>query len=355
MVELGAAQVSRGHQVTVYSAEPQKSVTQFRGMEVRALACRHSGLARRREFLFQAIGDIDSADVLHFHSVPEGAVLARNLPGLKVLSYDYFQWRGAQLSILRWMYRHALKKFDALLPVSDFCRSESTRYWELPLECARVLYNGVNVEQFHPDCEARQRMRMELGVGKKLVVLYVGRVCRQKGTDLLLEAYTKLRCRMPDVMLVVAGPAERFARQSGSSLTEEILRAGGIYLGAVEEARLAGLFNACDIFVMPTRQHEMFGMAALEAQACGKPVVCSQHGGLPEVVTEQSARFFPTGDSGALAAELESLLRSPEERQRMSIAGRLNAEKFSWEQIACDLDDIYAEKPQPRLDWAVAR
>ena len=253
------------------------------------------------------------------------------------------------------MYRQALKEFDALLPVSAFCRSESTRYWELPLERARVLYNGVNVEQFHPDCEARQRMRMELGLGARLVVLYVGRICRQKGTDLLLEAYTKLRRQISEVMLLVAGPAERFAHQSGNSLTEEIPRAGGIYLGAVEEKKLAGLLNTCEIFVMPTRQHEMFGMAALEAQACGKPVVCSRHGGLPEVVTEQSARFFPTGDSGALAAEMESLLRSPEERQRMSTAARANAEKFSWQQIACDLDDIYAEKQQPLMDWAVGR
>jgi len=355
MVELGAAQVSRGHQVTVYSAEPLKSITHFRGLEVRALACRHSGLARRWEFLFQAIADIDSADVLHFHSVPEGALLAWNLPGLKVLSYDYFHWRGAQLSILRWMYRHALKKFDALLPVSEFCRSESTRYWELPLECARVLYNGVNVEQFHPDCEARTRVRMELDLGARPVVLYVGRVCHQKGTDLLLEAYAKLRRRMPEVRLLVAGPAERFARQGGNWLTEEIPRAGGIYVGAVEETQLAGLYNACDIFVMPTREHEMFGMAALEAQACGKPVVCSRHGGLPEVVTEQSARFFPTGDSGALAAELERLLRSPEEQQRMAADARANAEKFSWQQIACDLDKIYAENQPVRLNCAVAR
>jgi len=355
MLELGAAQVSRGHQVTVYSAELQKSVTQFRGMEVRALACRHMGLARRWEFLFRAIRDLDSADVLHFHSVPEGALLAWNLRGLKALSYDYFQWRGTQLPILRWMYRQALQKFDALLPVSDFCRSESMRYWGLPLECARVLYNGVNVEQFQPDLEARQRMRMELGLGARLVVLYVGRVCHQKGTDLLLDAYAKLRRRMPEVMLVVAGPAERFARQIGNSFTEEIPRAGGIYLGAVEETTLGALFNTCDIFVMPTRQHEMFGMAALEAQACGKPVVCSRHGGLPEVVTEQSARFFPTGDSGALATELESLLRSSEERQRMSIAARANAEKFSWQQVACDLDNIYAEKREVRLSWAVAK
>ena len=117
IVELGAAQAARGHEVTAYSAEQRRSITHFRGMEVRALACRQAGLARRWEFLVQAIRDVRSADVVHFHSVPEGAILARNLSGLKVLSYDYFRWRGAHLPILRWMYRHSLKQFDALLPV----------------------------------------------------------------------------------------------------------------------------------------------------------------------------------------------------------------------------------------------
>lgn len=356
IAELGAAQAAQGHQVTAYSAEATQSVTHFRDIEIRALACHRTGLARRYEFLWQAIRDVRSADVVHFHSIPEGAMLARNLPGLKALSYDYFLWRGAQLPILRCMYRHALKRFDALLPVSEFCRAESTRHWGLPPESACVLYNGVNLEQFRPDREAGQRMRMELGVGEKLVVLYVGRVCRQKGTDLLLEAYAKLQSRRADVTLVVAGPAERFARHTGSSLTEEISRGGGIYLGAIEEAKLAALFNACDVFVLPTRQDEMFGMAAVEAQACGKPVVCSRLGGVPEVVSEQSARFFPVGDSAALAAELECLLRSHEERQRMSEAARRNAERFSWKRIARDLENVYLEKQAPKhLDWVVAR
>lgn len=353
IIELGSAQVARGHRVTAFSAEQQDSVTNFRGVEVRAIACARAGLARRWEFLYQAIRDAGPADVVHFHSVPEGAMLAHNLPGVKVLSYDYFLWRGAQTPILRWMYRRALKKFDALLPVSEFCRTESIRSWDLPLSSAYVLYNGVNLEQFQPDREAGERTRKELGLEKRLVVLYVGRVCHQKGTDLLLEAYAQLRVQLPEVALVIAGPPERFAQRTGNSLTEQIPRAGGIYLGAVEETKLAGLFNSCDIFVMPTRHDEMFGMAALEAQACGKPVVCSRHGGLPEVVGGKSARLFVNGSCGALTAELAGLLSLPEERQRMSRVARSHAEQFSWSQIACKLDNVYRELRAQRL--AVAR
>ena len=72
-----------------------------------------------------------------------------------------------------------------------------------------------------------------------------------------------------------------------SDLTRRISEVGGIYLGPVQEKDLAATYNLCDVFVMPTRSIEMFGMAALEAQACGKPVVCSQHGGLPEVISPE--------------------------------------------------------------------
>jgi glycosyltransferase involved in cell wall biosynthesis len=341
ILELAAAQASRGHHVTAYSAENQCSVTQFRGIELKALACRNGGLRKRFEFLIQALGDVSAADVLHFHSVPEGAVLARKINAVKVLSYDYFAWRGSQFHPVYWGYREALKKFDCLLPVSEFCRSESLRYWRLPEQGTHVFYNGVNLEQFCPDAEGGRRMRSRLGLQESPIVLYVGRVCRQKGTDVLVEAYRRLQRIMPEPRLVVAGPAERFTNGGGNRLTESIAEAGGIYLGAVEEGNLAPLYNACDVFVMPTRKDEMFGMAAAEAQACGKPVVCSRHGGLVEVVSAESGRFFPAGNAAALADELASLLRSPEQCRCLSLAACANAQRFGWARLAEEAEQIY--------------
>ena len=74
---------------------------------------------------------------------------------------------------------------------------------------------------------------------------------------------------------------------------------------------MPGIYNACDIFAMPTRELEMFGMAAVEAQACGKPVIASDHGGLRETVPDTAGSRFRTGDAADLAAHLEALLEQP--------------------------------------------
>jgi glycosyltransferase involved in cell wall biosynthesis len=280
-------------------------------------------------------------DVLHFHSVPEGAFLARHMRSAKFLSYDDFRFRRGRATPLFWCYRHMLSQFDGLLPVSAYCRRESLDYWRLHSSRAHVFYNGVNLKQFAPDRAAGERLRSELGIGDEPVILYVGRVCAQKGTDILLDACAMLKVRMPTVRLVVAGPALRFGSHDASHLTRRIRDVGGLYLGAVDEAQLSDVFNLCDVFVMPTRRDEMFGMAALEAQACGKPVVCSRHGGLVEVISEESGMFFPVEDHAALADCLRILLEDRALHACLAASARTNAARFSWDSLASQLDSLY--------------
>src|SRR5260370_17925735 len=116
---------------------------------------------------------------------------------------------------------------------------------------------------------------------------------------------------MPRARLVVAGPPGQFGRTEGIPLTSRIAQVGGLYLGAVDESDLSAVYNMCDVFVMPTREYEMFGMAAAEAQACGKPVVCTRHGGLVEVVSERTGRYFPPGHAADLPATLQDFLTDP--------------------------------------------
>ena len=139
--------------------------------------------------------------------------------------------------------------------------------------------------------------------------LYVGRLCAQKGTDLLLAAYRMLP---RPAALVVAGPCEQFGQTRLSPLASQVRESGGIYLPPLDDADMPGIYNACDIFVMPTRELEMFGMAAVEAQACGKPVVASDHGGLRETVPDTAGVRFRTGDAADLAAHLETFLDRPD-------------------------------------------
>jgi glycosyltransferase involved in cell wall biosynthesis len=289
-------------------------------------------------------------DVVHFHAQPEGALLTRGLPARKLLSFDNYFFRRSGSFPLHPIYRQLLRQFDLLLPCSDYCRDQAAAYWRLPAEDMRVLYNGVNVSQFAPDPEAGARRRAELGLRGR-TLLYVGRVCEQKGTDLLLAAYRVLRARRPDVHLVVVGPIGQFGRgaRDDAGWAARLRDAGATYVGPVAEAALASYYNLADVFVMPTRELEMFGMAAVEAQAAGKPVVASDHGGLRETVPAACGARFPVGDAAALADRVDRLLADDAAYATAADNAIRNAERFSWARICDTLETCYTgRQPEPQ-------
>lgn len=349
MRELATRQAQSGSRVIVYSAEDADKSFPYGEVEVRAVACRQRGVVRAAEFLFKSLRDSRSVkpDVIHFHSLAEGAafarMFARGLDAKTVLSYDFFEFRRGKRNPLFPWYRRALQSFSSLLPVSSYCHRESASYWSIPEDRMRVIYNGVSLQQFYPDFLSGTIRRAAIGLNKEFVVLYVGRVCEQKGTDLLMEACTRLRGEGRNLRLVVAGPIGQFGHDGDYGFQSLLEKHQVIYLGAVDEALLPSVYNMADVFVMPTRVNEMFGMAAIEAQACGKPVVCSNHGGLPEVISESSGMLFRVGDSEDLAQKLRTLMDDAGLRRSFSEAAEGNAKKFAWESIAEELDQIYQQ------------
>ena len=342
MLEIAKAQARRGDEVIIYSADGEQGRTENDAIEIRKVACRHRAPWRDIEYLRKALGELqnEQVDVLHFHGLAEGAAYAKRVQATKLLSFDNFLFRRGKRTPLYWWYRRALREFSYLLPVSEYCKRQFQAYWGSDGVPIRVLHNGVNLEQFSPDSVCGLAKKRALGIENKRVILYVGRVCPQKGTDLLIEAYREVRAVFRDVSLVVAGPAEQFGNGRSSNLTRRISEVGGVYLGPVAEQDLPSIYNLCDVFVMPTRSLEMFGMAALEAQACGKPVVCSNHGGLPEVVSPQSGLFFSVGNSRELAGCLRQLLLDASFYLTKAEASRHNALRFGWSKIAAQIAQI---------------
>jgi glycosyltransferase involved in cell wall biosynthesis len=350
MLEMARAQSARGERVIIYSADSESDRTSCDGVEIRSIACQRRMPFRDFEYMRKAIRELRSerVDVLHFHNLPEGAAYSKEFRAKKFLSFDYFVFRRGKKTPLFWWYRSALRKFSWLLPVSEYCLRGYEGYWGSNGVPIRTLYNGVNLEQFSPDPPGGLTRKRALGIGKEPVILYVGRVCHQKGTDLLIDGFQRLKQKIPNVSLLVAGPAEQFGNTNHTELTRRISQAGGRYLGPVQEKDLAATYNACDVFVMPTRSIEMFGMAALEAQACGKPVVCSNHGGLAEVISSKSGLFFPVGNVEALADSLSQLFQNADLYRSKVEAARPNALRFAWPRIIDDLESTYRSCREPR-------
>lgn len=342
MWELAQAQQRCGAKVRVFSVGEVDADESLNGVLISRVRVQAHPRLKMVAFLRKCSERIQTGNaVLHFHNSPEGSWVFRDHANPKVLTFDFPRFRRGRQTPLFFFYRYCLKKFDLLMPVSEFCKSSAAKYWALPKERFRVVYNGVNLAQFRPEPSLRHAFRASYGFSDNTLLVYVGRVNEQKGTDLLVNCYRVLRKEYPNLRLAIAGPPGQFGHSGETDLTRQIKEVGGLYLGAVEESQLAKLFNAADIFILPTRQDEMFGMVAAEAQACGAPVVCSDNGGLPEVVSPQSGELFRAGSAEALIESVRGLLEDPNRLARYGEQARPNAARFSWDCIARDFQTSY--------------
>jgi glycosyltransferase involved in cell wall biosynthesis len=167
------------------------------------------------------------------------------------------------------------------------------------------------------------------GVGR--FVLYFGKLMRQKGVHLLLEAWHEVSPRHPDVRLVVVGFGDARAE------LEAAAPPGTIFTGAMDHEQLQLLVPLAEAVVVPSVLPEAFGMVAAEAAACEVLPVVSDHSGLAEVAAglgEAGITF--DGSSADLARRLDALLALPaQERARLGgLARAAVVERWSWEGIA---------------------
>ncbi|MBV7294529.1 D-inositol-3-phosphate glycosyltransferase [Corynebacterium sp. TAE3-ERU12] len=212
-----------------------------------------------------------------------------------------------------------------------------------------VIPPGVDIGLFSPGSDrATERARRELGVPlHSRVVLFVGRLQRLKGPQVLLRATAELFRRDPDRnlrVLICGGPSG-----TGVQRPDEFLELA-TELGVNEQVRfmpsrppeeLVNLYRAADIVAVPSH-NESFGLVAMEAQACGTPVVAANVGGLPVAVREGQTGLLVDGhDEIAWADALEELLVDDLVRRGMSLAAPKHAADYSWEATAQRLYDVY--------------
>lgn len=347
--ELATAQAAAGNDVTVVSPGPAPPAFERQSVRPRFVGCWVDGPLMHLEFLLRArrvIAAGPQPDIIHVHNEPEGAAVLASIARGSVLSFDNFYFRQRLGTSARRAYRTLLMRFDLLLPVSRYCADAASAHWSLPASRVQLLPNGVNTAQFQPQPQASARERSRLGLTGNVLV-YLGRICNQKGTDVLLEGFAQLRRRTSHpVHLVLAGPIGQFdehdRQQELAFWQEAIDRAGAIYVGRVSEKDVAAVLGMADIFVMPTVELEMQGMAALEALACGVPVVASDHGGLRETVPDGCGLRFTTGSPAALADAVIELLSDRPRREMLAANGMVHASTYAWPSIAARAMEVYA-------------
>jgi len=261
-------------------------------------------------------------DLLHthlFHADLPGRPAAR-LAGVPRLVHTVHvaeaRWRPWQFAYARF----AAPWCDRIVCVSHAVRRFHARRSGLPGWKYTVIPNGIDADAYARSEEVRARRRAEWGIPDDHVLLaFVGRLDRQKGVDVLLEAMDRLAERNCAVRLVLAGDgpqramvAERLSHSRAGRLTR--------MLGFVHD--VAGVLSAADVLVAPSRW-EGFGLAAAEAMAAGLPVIATRVAGLSEIVSDgQTGLLIPPDDPAALAERIEKLACDPGLRERLGRSGR---------------------------------
>jgi alpha-1,6-mannosyltransferase len=215
--------------------------------------------------------------------------------------------------------RRTAEEFDQIVCTTAFAAAEFRRLGvpnlvEVPL--------GVDLEDFHPGC-ADPAVRARYARPDEVLIVYCGRLSADKRPELAVDTIAALRSARVPAVLVVAGDGSRRAALAYRSARLPVRFAGHI----ADRATVAALLASADVALAPGPV-ETFGLAALEALACGTPVVVNAASALPEVVGEGGVAV--RGTPAGFAAGVRRLMERPEGERRA--AARARAERFGWPQ-----------------------
>ena len=238
---------------------------------------------------------------------------------------------------------------DVMVVNTDEEKGNLTEHYDADASRIEVIPPGVDVHMYGPGSDrATERSRRELGIPLHAkVVLFVGRLQRLKGPQILLRAVAELVRRRPrhNLKVIICGGPSGTGLERPDEFLElaEELQLGDVvrFLLPRPPEELVSLYRAADVVAVPS-YNESFGLVAMEAQATGTPVVAARVGGLPIAVADGETGVLVDGHApDAWADALESLLDDDARRLEMASAAPSHAEEFSWERTVDKLLSVY--------------
>jgi N-acetyl-alpha-D-glucosaminyl L-malate synthase BshA len=231
--------------------------------------------------------------------------------------------------------KFSIEKSDRLTAVSEFLRRETYDAFGCTACDVKVIHNFIDPNVY--DRSRYASMRNELG-DRKPVLMHISNFRRVKRVCDIVGIFARVNAELPSRLVMIGdGPDRTVAEEETRRLGVE---ASVSFLGKIDN--VAPLLATADLFLLPT-ESESFGLSALEALACGVPVIGTRAGGLPEVVRDGETGFLcPVGDVEGMSRLTLALLRDRERWQRMSDLGAADARaRFSEAEIVTQYEQMY--------------
>lgn len=274
---------------------------------------------------------------------PEGpaAVLTRGQHrGLMVLLGHGGEFCHSGGNLLKWLVQKmVLRRMDLCLANSQYTAGLFAKA-RVPRERIDIIYGGVRPERFEIPEESVREFRQTMDLGDAPLLLTASRLVERKGHDTVMQALPAVLERFPQTIWVVAGEgpmAEHLAGMAAELGVGKSVR----FIGRADDERLAVLYAAADLYVMPSRPirgklAEGLGLAYLEAAAAGTPGIATDFGGISDAIVDGETGVLVEPDQpGALAEAITSLLADDERRLAMGEAARERVlAEFTWTHVA---------------------
>jgi glycosyltransferase involved in cell wall biosynthesis len=347
--------VARGHEVFVFTSS-EKGFSYHEkvdGVEIYRLRTMTKGYnVPIVPSLFSSLLRKNKPDVIHTHQYPvffsDVSAMVSCLRHVPLLLHVHVI--SEPKSVFSGLVSKLYYKSIGRLPFKGACTivTPSFAYRKMLVEMGieskklKVIPYSVDLARFHPD-NSGEEFKKRYDCDGSNVILSVGRLNYQKGFSYLLKAISIVVQKLPGLKLVIVGDGEQF------SYLKELSQSLGlcdsvIFTGLIPQTEMPEAYGAADVFVLPSI-FESFGIALIEAQATGKPVVCTRVGGVPEALLEGKSGFVVEAkEPMQLAKALITLLCNRNLAKSMGKEGRRYVEnRFEWRKNVDQMLEIYEE------------
>ena len=231
----------------------------------------------------------------------------------------------------------SIQRSDGITAVSDYLKRETVDHFAVGPDRIRVVPNFVDLERYRRDAFPCHRSKLA-EPGEKIVT-HISNFRSVKRVVDVVHIFARIAGRMPARLLFVGDGPERVRVQQ---LAEELgIGERVLFLG--KQSSVAELLSCSDLFLLPS-EHEAFGLVALEAMACGVPVIATRVGGIPEVITDGASGYLAdVGDVDTMAEQGIALLADKERWNAASAAARVDAERFGADRVVPLYESYYEE------------